>query len=72
MAYDLNADYPEWHPATLVGLGHLNGTQGAAKHVRGDTWRFAWLEDTTLGPVFRERDVFRTAVDVRSVARRAA
>ena len=72
MAYDLNAEFPEWHPATFVGLGHLTGVQGAAKHVKGDTWRFAYIERTPLGPVLRERDVFRTAVDVRSVARRAA
>ena len=66
MAYDrdadLNADFPEWSPATM------DGVQGAAKHVKGDVWRFAWMD----GDVFRERDVFRTRVDVRPVARRTA
>jgi hypothetical protein len=56
----------QWHPAMYVAAGTLFGVEGVAMHVEGDTWRFAYTVGRgSLGPRYREVDVFRTAVDVR-------
>ena len=53
----------EWFKATYVAALQriARGTVGYTKHVRGDTWQFAWVDAHGIP---RSVPVYRTEIDI--------